>query len=349
MSDGVFIEGMHAPLEQTIKLADLEYLGQFDPGIKSSHPKSHYVDPQSGRKYIAKGGPPFSVRADFVGNRIFSTLGQPVILTSIDIDPRSKDLVTVMPDVSDEYNPISEATGSRFRNLGLRLDNLLTDPDHQETFKDSILPALLIGDYDRVPWNLMLSKDGSEYLNADFGASLGARARGGYNGFPPFIDDEEMRLVLRDPYDRLPNANDLHASVIEVTPEGVIIKDRDRMGRMVLEMREKLTDQVIDDIIREADWPDNTTIEGKTLNTKMVNQAIDDLEASFRLEIPHSLSYIKTQRAINTYRSIRDEFNYNIAGYFSFALKSRRDDLISRFTSSEGLNLGQDSLDKNKS
>jgi hypothetical protein len=251
--------------------------------------------------------------------------------SAIDINPESGEPVLIMDDVSEKYKPLSLAAGSSFRNQGLKLGDFLKDPAQRELFKDSILATILIGDYDRVPWNLMAAKDGSNFVHLDFGASMGVRARGGYNGYSLHIDEEEIRMALRDPYDREPNANELHGEVIEVTQNGIEIKDKERLARLSNRMQTVITDSVIDSIVAEAAFPDNATSEGKSENRMILNRALSQLEAGLAREIPGSLSHLKTERAITTYKCIRDEYNGDSAAYFSNALKTRRDELIKMF------------------
>lgn len=321
--------------ESLPEFSELEYAGAFNPGIMSSHPKLRYRHLVTGRPFIVKASPSQCIRADFVGGKIFSLLGLPAVpsrIERIDNSFETEGLVLIMPDLSGFFRPLSETAGSRFRKQGLTVRQFLTDPAHQESYKDTILAALLIGDYDRVAWNIMVSRDGSDFVNVDFGASLGARARGGFNAFFPCVDSEDIRLTLKDPYDICPNANDLHAEVIEVGSKGIFIKDHDRLYRLAIQMREVLTDDVIDCVVVSARWPDHTTISGRAENRNLIDKAFMAISSNLAYERLGSLGYIKAERASQSYRLIFDEFGCDFDNFFRYALKARRDDLVKLFT-----------------
>jgi len=290
-------------------LKDFEKVGILE-GTVGTHPLEIWKHKASGVKVVVKSGPSHSLRADFVGQRVFSLLGLPVIPTSLSTHPETGKLVLVTK-FAEDYKGNTEKGWTR---------EFLGD-DYFDILKHGILADVWLQQYDRVYYNVMVSKDGKGLLFIDWGAALTSRARGGYKGFTDYVDDKIVREALSDPYD-------INKFVDNPAYEEAF-NDPVYMGSLA-EQLSSVTDAQIDAIIDAANYPAPQEAKAR------IDSIIGELEAKVNRYTPGSLDYVKTESAINTYKKIRDEFNYDEAAYIKHALKSRRNGLVMMFPADAG-------------
>ncbi len=310
------------PVPDSYNIQHLRYKSRFNSPQAESHPKKSYFYEEGGKqeKRIVKPLPSHSAHAEVVGSTLFRVLGLRSPMTFFGEDESGA--LVVMEDISDEYQPDS--------HYGVLDDEIL-----KKEFKDSLLAAILIGDYDRVPWNTMVAKENNGEQQGvafiDFGACCGSRAQGGFNGFFPRIDVEEIRHVIASPYDLNRVDNPCFTEILDISNGELVVKDRELL-QILSEKIRSLSDEVIDKVVLLSGWPADVDEAGHQKNVQFLEQTVGKLKYKLKeITSQTSLDYIKTSRALETYRMIIDEFDYDISAYFSFALKKRRDDLVAMF------------------
>ena len=304
-------------------LDKLEHRGRFVSPVRNTHRKEQYVfvgEENKETPRILKFLPPHSARAEVIGSSVFQALDLRAPSTFY-VESEGKAAV-IMEDLSLEYAA----------DLSYGEGGVMVDPELKKQFQDSILAAVLIGDYDRVPWNTMISRDYEGVAHVDFGACCGSRAQGGFNGFSDSIKVEDIRQVLADPYDLNVISNAAYQEMLDIRGGELNILQPERL-KALAEQVGQLGDDKIDAIVDTAGWPDNSTPEGSEANQQFLSGTIMRLERDMsHYTEPSSLNHIKTKRAIETYTKMRDEFKGDIAGYYKHALKARRDDIVQLFT-----------------
>ncbi len=309
---------------ESYNLKELEHRGRFVSPVRNTHRKEQYVyvgERQQETPRILKFLPPHSAHAEVIGSTIFQVLGLRAPSTFY-LETENHSAV-IMEDLSPDYAA----------DLTYGSGGVMADPKLREQFQDSILAAILIGDYDRVPWNTMIRRDYGSIAHVDFGACCGSRAQGGYNGFCDGIDIEDIRHAIADPYDLNVISNTAYQEMVDIQGGQLQILQPERLKALGQKIGQ-LDDMDIDTIVDLARWPDNNSPEGNQTNLQFLDRTIMrlQLDMSYYANHPTSLDHIKTKRAIETYTKIKDEFNGDMSAYFKHALKRRRDDVVSLFT-----------------
>ena len=128
-----------------------------------THPMELWED-RNKKRFLIKGGPEHTLRADFVGQRFLKIAGLKVPET---------DLLMVGDQLKLKIEFLYD-----YKIHGLHIPVELQNDEHIQA---AVLIDAFLGQYDRTPWNLMFSKDkyGTDVAFIDNGASLFSRAKGG--------------------------------------------------------------------------------------------------------------------------------------------------------------------------
>lgn len=306
---------------ESYKIAGLEHKGRFVSPVKNTHRKEQYVYKDGEREYprILKFLPLHSAHSEVIGSAVFKELGFRTPETFY-VEEDSKPAV-IMEDLTPDF--VADLTYGE--------GGVMADAKLRSEFQNTILAAILIGDYDRVPWNTLIKRDFSGVAHVDFGACCGSRAQGGYNGFSDSIDIEDIRHVIADPYDLTKITNTAYAEMIDISSGEVKILMPDKIKKLVTGIQ-SLTDDKINSIVDLSGWPDNSTEMGHELNKNFLFTTIAKLQEDLTyFKNPKTSDHIKTKRALSTFTKIIDDFNYDISAYFKYALKGRRDSIVKIF------------------
>lgn len=307
--------------EKSYFLRNLKPEGRFISPVRNTHHKESFSYEDGGKteKRIIKYLPYHSARSEVVGSAIFQVLGLRAPKTFI-AEGASKPAI-VMEDLSEEF--VADLTYGE--------GGVMTDEALKNQFKQCLLAAILIGDYDRVPWNAMISRDFSRVGFVDFGACCGSRAQGGFNGFNSWIDVEEIRHAVADPFDLEVVSNKAFLEVIDIKNGRLIMKDPELLRNLAQQLR-NLRDDTIDTIVRLAEYPNMSNQQEREQAVKYIDGVLADLARDLKAyNNLRGRDYIKTKRAAETYMRIATDFRYDMGAYFAFALKQRRDDLVRMF------------------
>ncbi|MBI4992051.1 MAG: hypothetical protein HZB99_02430 [Candidatus Harrisonbacteria bacterium] len=254
------------------------------------------------RKFLLKGGPEHTVRADFVGQRFLERVGIRVPKTElISLERKLKLKMEFLEG---------------WREGGITLPE---EHHNNPKIQAGLLVDALLGQYDRTPWNLLFSKDGGVAF-IDNGASLFSRARGGHKGFDEHFTIKQLEEILANPQFAGKPVNEAYYSLIEIKNGQVTVKNK-LLLENILKRFEEIDDAFIHSVIDEAGFLDG---EG---SIKALQERIGDLKND--LPDLSGADRIRTEAAINTYSKAIQAGGE--AGYLKKALSQRRDDILAIF------------------
>lgn len=251
-----------------------------------------------------------SLVADLIGQRIFKLFNLPVPETYL-IKFRNQ-LKLVMEYLKD-YLPI-------------RSGKLPKNFIRSKTLQSGILLDILLGHYDRYPFNLMYKDDRIVFI--DFGGSLTSSPSGKIKGFLPKIDNKEIYRDVKA-YDHNREVNSAYGQVIKIDylHKKFRIVNRKLINELAKKLK-RLSDETINNIIEEAAQPFLRRNKGR------IDKILKDVKKKIKIPIGelqyphHHQNYIEAEK---TYQIIKDQFNSNEVNYWKYALRKRRDDLINQF------------------
>ena len=168
---------------------------------------------ERGKKYLLKGGPEHTLRADYVGARLLGKVGVTCPAAQI---VRSDGILKLRLDYLEEWEDGPIVLPERFH-------------DNKE-IQDGFFVDLLLRQYDRTSWNMMFQGDRVAFI--DHGASLHSRARGGYKGFLPDVTVQDIAFVLEHPERSGHAVNEAYGRLVGVENGKLVIKDRPRVERL---------------------------------------------------------------------------------------------------------------------
>lgn len=311
-----------SPVPDSFKITNMEHRGRFVSSVRNNHRKEQYVFKDAeGRELprILKFLPPHSAHSEVIGSTVFRDLGLASPQTYY-FEEQGKSGV-IMEDLTLGY------AADLIKGEG----GVLSDQNLKGQFQESLLAAILIGDYDRVPWNTLIKRDFKGIAHVDFGACCGSRAQGGYNGFSDSVDIEDIRHVIANPYDLTKITNTAYAEMIDISGGKIKILMPQKVRSLALQI-EQLSDDQIDSAVDLSSWPDNNSKDGHSKNVAFLLMTIHRLNEDLTFFTnPKSLDHIKTKRALDTFTKIKNEFDSDISEYFKYALKARKQSIIQIF------------------
>ncbi len=267
-----------------------------------THPMELWED-RNGGKFLLKGGPDHTLRADFVGAKFLELVGAKTPNTEFIF-------VDGQPKLKMNYLGGWESGGIR-----------LSEKYHQSKgIQAGFLVDLLLGQYDRTPWNFMFKEDDVAFI--DNGGSLFSRARGGYKGFAEKLEIQDLEDLLNNPQFPGQPSNEAYSNLVEVRDGKVVVKDKKTLKSLMREFF-KISNHQVEDIIDDARFPDEHRSVANA--EKTVKQLENDLGSMSR----GSDNYRKTAAAIETFKKIIEAGGE--ATYLKKAIRQRCQDIIDIF------------------
>ncbi|OGM99259.1 MAG: hypothetical protein A2915_02675 [Candidatus Yanofskybacteria bacterium RIFCSPLOWO2_01_FULL_41_34] len=154
-------------------LSGLRFVQDYRGESIGTHPMELWEDKNEDKeRFLIKGGPEHTLRADFVGQRF---------LRQADLVVPDTELVTINGQLKLKMEFLAD-----YKLMGLHLP---VEFQNSEKIQSALLVDALLGQYDRTPWNLMFNSRWGEHRVAfiDNGASLFSRARGGAQRFSEIL------------------------------------------------------------------------------------------------------------------------------------------------------------------
>ncbi len=281
------------------------YKEQYHGASIGTHPMELWEN-ESGEKILLKGGPEHTLRADFVGQRLLARMG---------VRTPKTELVRVNGELKLKMEYMRG-----FKSGGIKLD---TKHHASEKIQRGLFVDMLMGQYDRTPWNLMFPESGEsdEVIFIDNGASLTSRARGGHKGFSENFTENELEELLSNPQFEGEPVNEAYQDLIQVLGGRAVgnKKKKDMFQEIWAEFRTKIRLEFLEEVVEEAGIPDGNR------SIRMLEARIGGLEKELAGLALDSSDYKKTTEAIETYKkAIRVGGE---ATYLKKALQSRYNDM----------------------
>ena len=284
------------------------FIETFSGNSIGTHPMELWEN-KLNEKFLIKGGPTHTVRADFVGQQFLDLSGVKTPQTEI-IDTEEG------PKLKMEFL-------EGWKGGGINLPEAYhNNYDIQKGF----FVDILLGQYDRTSWNLMFNEGSvfkAQVAFIDNGGSLTSRARGGHKGFPDYFDTEQLKKLLSNPQFEGKPVNEAYTNLVEVKDGKVLFKNKGLLANFLISFQEKITDGQIDDIIEEAGFRDGRR------SIRILEERIHALEQELSYLFPDSSDYKKTEEAIDTYRKMIESGGE--ATYLKAAIKKRKEDIVKLF------------------
>ncbi|MBI2064600.1 MAG: hypothetical protein HYT62_00930 [Candidatus Yanofskybacteria bacterium] len=285
-------------------LEGLTFVQDYSGESIGTHPMELWQD-KFGKKFLIKGGPEHTLRANLVGQRFLKLAGVKV--------PETDNVM-----VGDELKLKMEFLEG-YKVTGLSLPSKLKQ---SELIQRALLIDAWLGQYDRTPWNIMSDQFG-HIAFIDNGAGLFSRARGGHKGFPENFDVNQLAEVLANPQFPGQPVNEAYHNLIEVKNGEVNVKDKYRLELILKNFMNIATDTNINAVIEQAGYPDGRR------SITYLESIIEGLEKEMKYLSPGSSDYKKTEEAIATYKKVIEAGGES--SYLKKALRQRRNDILKIF------------------
>jgi len=292
-------------------LEGLTFVQDYRGESIGTHPIELWEDKDK-KRFLIKGGPEHTLRADFVGQRFLSEAG---------LRAPTTELLMVNDQLRLKINFLEN-----YKVLGL---NLPAELQNSKTIQSAVLIDAFLGQYDRTPWNIMFPNDefktrtDDSVAFIDNGASLFSRARGGHKGFPEHFDIEQLTEILANPQFIGQPVNEAYHNLIEIKDGQIEIKDNQRFRDIFRAFIKVSSDRNIDSIIEQAGYPNGRR------SVFYLETIIEELEKEVRGLPPESSNHRKTQAAIETYKKVIEAGGES--AYLKKTLRQRRNDIIAMF------------------
>lgn len=288
----------------------------FGGAVVSTHPLELWEDPD-GKKVLLKGGSEHTLRADYVGSRLFEKMGIQAPKTDL---LRTEEGLKLKMEYLDgwEDGPIM---------LPERLHN-------SEKIQKGFFVDLLLQQYDRTSWNMMFKENEVAFI--DHGAGLHSRARGGYKGFLAEISLDDIAFVLEHPERPGKVVNEAYGALIEVESresvdsEGrtvvnkkLIIKNRQRVQDLLYDFHLRLGGQFFNTVVDEAGFSDGRRA------LEELRRTLEKLKKEFPSLSPDSRDARQHQGAIETIGQMITMGGESL--YLKKALKQRYTGIVDLF------------------
>ncbi|OQX78886.1 MAG: UDP-glucose 4-epimerase GalE, partial [Candidatus Omnitrophica bacterium 4484_70.1] len=268
------------------------------------NPIQIYQSKITGKKILLKYSPEYVLWSEYISYRFFALLGLPVPQVSL-VRKEGKLAIAI------EYL-------EGFEEIGFKLPQELID---NLSIKSAILLSCLLNDRDRTPENILINKEG-KIVHIDFGASLFARATGGFVPFKDCFTKEEFERIIHTI--RL----DLKQMVNEAYE--VAAKDEEFLSQLALAIG-AITNEQIKAIVKSSGIPYGE----ESIN--LINNWIEALTAEGEFGNWNRKSRSRFTDAIRTLQVMK---KYGGLGeYVEQALIKRRDDIVKIFSKKHQIDL----------
>ena len=274
----------------------------------STHPLELWKD-YEGKKFLLKAGPRHTVQADYIGYRFLQQMG---------ITIPKVGLVEIDGELRLRMEFLENWEGGTIQ---------LPEKYHQSLqIQEGFFVDMLLGQYDRTPWNFMFHPDGKRVAFIDNGGSLYSRARGGYKGFADHFGIEELADLLSNPQFPGRPVNEAYHDLLEVKNGRIIIKNLNNFKLVFNGFVDCFGDyaKMINDII------ESTRLYDGRRSQENLARRVEQLEQELKDVPPDSSDYQKTASAIETFKKAIEEGGE--ATYLKKALIQRAQNIIVLFS-----------------
>ncbi len=286
-------------------LEGCKFISSYHGNYIGTHPLELWEDKDK-NKFLLKSGPRHTIQADYVGYCFLTRLG---------VKTPKTELVEIDGELRLRMEFLEGWEGGTIK---------LPKQYHQsKQIQEGFFADMLLGQYDRTPWNFMFHPDGKQVAFIDHGGSLYSRARGGYKGFADHFDVEELADLLTNPQFAGMPVNEAYQNLVEAKDGKVVVKNVGALDN-ALNLFKTCTDKTaIEIIIESARLSDGRHSEEES------SKRIAQLEKELEHLTPDSSDYRKAKSAIETFKKIIEAGGE--ATYLKEALWKRRQDIIVLF------------------
>ncbi len=243
------------------KVKDLGKDESTDKNFQASNPISLWVDPETGRKFVAKQCPEQTLQSDYFGLEILQLFGTPIYEFYYGYVPgqnggtHQRVLVSGFLEGFSEPShllDLPEDAPAGMANARLP-ERYHTNPYIQR----AMLAEILIGEYNSKAHNFMILGDSVQHL--DQGGSLTSTASGKFKGFGETVTVQDIQDVIQCFPDWDPNTtepiNQAYAQVAQVKDGKLVINNVNTAEKLLRQLRQ-VPQEKIDQTLSQAGYQD---------------------------------------------------------------------------------------------